>query len=78
MFDKRKFLAQMTLQGVSKKELAQKLGINEVTLYRKLNNDGYFTRKEINTMVEYLNIEDPSEIFLQRNLRKRKYGGFKQ
>ena len=27
MFDKRKFLAQMTLRDVSKKELAEKLGI---------------------------------------------------
>lgn len=72
MFDKRKFLAQMTLRNVSKKTLAEKLGINEVTLYRKINNDGFFTRKEINTMIEFLAIENPAEIFLPKNLREHK------
>ena len=68
VFDKRKFLAQMTLRDVSKKELAEKLGINEMTLYRKINNDGYFTRKEINTMIEFLAIENPAEIFFAEKL----------
>lgn len=66
MFDKRKFLAQMTLRDVSKKELADYLEINEATLYRKINNDGYFTRQEINKMIEFLRIENPAEIFFCR------------
>ena len=72
MFDKRKFLAQMTLRGVSKKKLADKLGINEITLYRKINNDGYFTRKEINTMIDFLDIENPAEIFFAEKLAETK------
>lgn len=72
MFDKRKFLAQMTLRGVSKKELAVKLGINEITLYRKINNDGFFTRKEINTMIDVLAIENPAEIFFAEELAETK------
>ena len=72
VFDKRKFLAQMTLRDVSKKELAEKLGINEMTLYRKINNDGYFTRKEINTMIEFLAIENPAEIFFAEKLAETK------
>ena len=72
MFDKRKFLAQMTLRDVSKKELAEKLGINEITLYRKINNDGFFTRKEINTMSEVLAIENPAEIFFAEELAETK------
>lgn len=68
MFDKRKFLAQMTLRGVTKKALADKLGINEITLYRKINNDGYFTRKEINDIIKYLHIENPAEIFFADKL----------
>ena len=72
MFDKRKFLAQMTLRDVSKKELAKKLGINEVTLYRKINNDGFFTRQEINTMIEFLAIENPAEIFFAGELAETK------
>lgn len=72
MFDKRKFLAQMTLRGVSKKKLADELGINEITLYRKINNDGYFTRKEINTMIDFLGIENPAEIFFAEKLAETK------
>ena len=63
VFNKRKFLAQMTLWDVSKKELAEYLGINEITLYRKINNDGHFTRQEINKMITYLHIDNPTEIF---------------
>jgi hypothetical protein len=53
---------------VKKKELAEYLGINELTLYRKINNDGAFTRKEINAMIKFLHIEDPAEIFFADKL----------
>lgn len=72
MFDKRKFLAQMTLRDVSKKELAEYLGINELTLYRKINKDGSFTRQEINKMINYLHIENPAEIFFAEKLAETK------
>jgi tRNA(Ile)-lysidine synthase TilS/MesJ len=68
VFDKRRFLAQMTLRGVSKKELAEYLDINEITLYRKINNDGHFTRQEINKMIAYLHIDNPTEIFFADEL----------
>lgn len=68
MFDRNRFLAQMTLKGVTKKELAQYLGINELTLYRKINNDGSFTRAEINKIITFLHIEDPAAIFFADKL----------
>ena len=68
VFDKRKFLAQLALRDVKKKELAEYLGINELTLYRKINNDGAFTRKEINEMIKFLHIENPAEIFFADKL----------
>ena len=72
VFDKRKFLAQMTLRDVSKKKLAEELGINEATLYRKINNDGYFTRSEINKLIEVLRIDNPAEIFFAEKLAETK------
>ena len=57
---------------LSQKELAEKLGINEITLYRKINNDGFFTRKEINTMIDFLAIENPAEIFFAEKLAETK------
>jgi DNA-binding Xre family transcriptional regulator len=62
----------MTLRDVSKKELAEELGINEATLYRKINNDGYFTRSEINKLIEVLRIDNPAEIFFAEKLAETK------
>ena len=63
MFDIAEFRAALARKGMTRKELAEMLGINEVTLYRKLKRDGDFTREEINTMIEGLDIEDPGKIF---------------
>lgn len=68
MFDKKRFAAQMALCGMTQAELAKKLGINESTLYRKLNNDGNFSRKEINQIIEILDIDSPREIFFADKL----------
>lgn len=63
MFDERKFRAQLVLKGISMKELASLLNLNESTVYRKINDNGSFTRDEINRMIEFLEIENPMEIF---------------
>ena len=63
MFDKNKFKAQLALKGMTCKELAKALDINESTLYRKFNSGGNFTREEINLMIDILDIEDPKQIF---------------
>lgn len=68
LFNKNKFKAQMVLAGINSKELAAKLGINESTLYRKINADGNFTREEIGKIVEILGIDNPQEIFFAREL----------
>lgn len=68
MFDKRRFMAQLALSGLTLRELAQKLGINETTLYRKLNDDGRFSRKEMNDIITILNIDDPNPIFFAPEL----------
>lgn len=63
MFDKNKFKAQMVLVGITSKKLADELGINESTLYRKINADGNFTRDEISQLVSILRIDNPQDIF---------------
>lgn len=68
MFDVRKFKAQLIVKGVTNKMLAERLNINESTLYRKINADGDFSREEINIMIEYLEIDNPSEIFFAKKL----------
>lgn len=68
MFDRNKFKAQMALSGMTMKELAKHLDINEATLYRKVQADGNFSRSQINQMIELLNIENPEEIFFASKL----------
>jgi predicted transcriptional regulator len=68
MFDKNRFRAQIILAGMTAKELADKIGINESTLYRKINADGNFTREEIGKIVEILHIDNPKDIFFADNL----------
>lgn len=68
MFSKNKFRAAIALAGITSKELAEKMGINESTLYRKINADGNFSRQEINRIIEILGITNPQEIFFAQEL----------
>lgn len=62
-FNRRKLQAQMVLKGVTGKDVAKKIGVTEPTLYRKMNNNGDFTRNQIGMMIEFLDITDIDGIF---------------
>lgn len=68
MFDRRMFQAQMVLKGMNAKEVSSQMGINESTLYRKMSNEGDFSRKEIDKLISILDIEDPMAIFFAESL----------
>lgn len=63
MFDHKKFKAELIIKGKNMKDVANMLGINEATLYRKINGNSDFYRREIQLICDYLDIEDPSNIF---------------
>ena len=63
MFDKRKLQAQMVLKGKNAECLAKILGMNTATFYRKMNNNGDFSREEIQKIIIVLDISDPMDIF---------------
>lgn len=63
MFDRAKFEECMRKSGVTKKSLAKKIGINESTLYRKINGGGDFDRNEMGLIVLALGVQSPMEIF---------------
>ena len=67
-FDRVKFKAQLCLSGVTNKELIDYLGLNTTTYYRKLKNDGSFTRDELAKIIDKLEIEKPEEIFFAKEL----------
>lgn len=47
MFDVKKFNAAIALKGETQKDAAKIMGINQATLYRKVNGISDFYRKEI-------------------------------
>lgn len=63
MFNKTEFRVQVIRANKTNKEIADFLGINESTLYRKIENNGSFTREEINKLIEFLDIAEPKTIF---------------
>ena len=67
-FDKVEFEVALVRAGVSRKQLAEYLGIDVSTLYRKIENDGAFTREEIVKIVELLKIDNPMKIFFAPGL----------
>lgn len=63
MFNENEFRAQVIRAGKTMKQVAEFLGIDVSTLYRKIRADGNFTREEINGLIDFLQIETPMLIF---------------
>lgn len=74
MFNRNALKAAMALRGVTGKDLAKEIGCDQSTLYRKMDNDGSFTRKEINAIISYLRIADPKAIFFADELTETQGG----
>lgn len=68
MIDKQKLKAQIVLTGKTMTEVAEALDINVVTLYRKMNGVSDFYRRELLILCDILDIEDPKEVFFDREI----------
>lgn len=54
--------------GFTKRELAKRLGLSEMGLYKKINNITEFKASEIETLVNLLGISDVGKIFFNGNV----------
>ena len=65
MFDKNKLKAKIVENGFTLEQIAQRLGINPATMYRKMTLESDFTRNEIAILKEVLclTIDDINAIF---------------
>lgn len=68
MFDEKRFRALVVLSGMTLQQVANEIGINEATLYRKMKGKSDFYRKEIQQLCDLLNIEDPASVFFASHL----------
>lgn len=62
MFDKRRFKAACLLAGKSYQDVADVLHIHKNTLYVRIRS-GEFSRSEINTLMKFLKLDSPDDIF---------------
>lgn len=62
MIKTSKLLGIIAERGLSQRAVAKVLGINEATFYRKMSR-GVFDSDEIYTMIAFMDIENPADIF---------------
>jgi DNA-binding Xre family transcriptional regulator len=58
MFNINEFNAMLVRRNFTRVDLAKKLGISKVSLYKRLKNNGEFTVSEINTMIDLFGKEE--------------------
>jgi transcriptional regulator with XRE-family HTH domain len=56
MFNERRFRERLFREGYTKEKLAGVLGINQATLYRKINGKSEFTRIEMQLVQNALHL----------------------
>lgn len=61
--DKNLLFYEMKKSGVSIKDMCEKLDISRSAFYRKCNSISEFTQREIQTIVDVLELESPVGIF---------------
>lgn len=58
MFNRKKFHGQVIEKGFTLEEIANKIGVNPATLYRKMSGESDFSRKEIQDISAVLRLSD--------------------
>lgn len=74
MFDQNKFKYFVIKNGTNLEKTAKAINVTYSTLRRKMTGESDFTREEVQTLRDYLQMSpsDVEEVFLLINLRKRK------
>lgn len=72
MFNERRLRERLFREGYTKEKLAGVLGINQATLYRKINGKSEFTRIEMQLVQNalHLSCEELCSIFFADELAK--------
>lgn len=66
--NKALLIYEMNTRGISIKMMCKKLGISRSAFYRKCNGITEFTLSEIKTIIDYLELEFPNEIFFTQKV----------
>lgn len=66
MTDTKELEVAITRSGLTKREIAKRLGLSEMGLYKKINNITEFKASEIKALVEMLKIGNIEAIFFAK------------
>lgn len=67
MFNKREFKIALVKSNKTVEQVAEMLKVNKSTIYRKMNGESEFNRKEIQSICDFLKIDNPMDIFFSKN-----------
>lgn len=67
MFNANELRAAIVRRGYTQKRLAEKIGISEPSMYRKIKN-GSFGLEEAQKIIDVLEIENPEKIFFAKEV----------
>lgn len=76
MVDSYELMAQIKKKGFTQQDIADKLGINVVTLNRKIKNKNEFLTSELYRLSEILDIPIDSPIFFSHNVTNSNYSNY--
>ncbi|WP_196607349.1 helix-turn-helix domain-containing protein [Pectinatus frisingensis] len=70
MFDRNKFKYIVSIRGYTLEKVADEIGINQATLYRKMNGVSDFTRAEMQLIRNLLDlsVKEADDIFFASKL----------
>lgn len=68
MFDRKEFDIELVRNDINMTDLALAINIHPSTMYRKVADNGDFTREEIEKITERLNLDSPMKIFFAKKL----------
>jgi hypothetical protein len=68
VFDKKEFDIELVRNEMNMSDLAIAIDIHPSTMYRKVADNGDFTREEIEKITERLHLDSPMKIFFAKKL----------
>lgn len=68
MFDKNLFRAAVVAKGKTMSDVADEIHVSNATMSKKVNGHSEFTRKEIQEICDFLEVDDPVPIFFAERL----------
>ena len=68
MFDRKEFDIELVRNEMNMSDLAIAIDIHPSTMYRKVADNGDFTREEIEKITKRLNLDSPMKIFFAPEL----------